>query len=156
AIPVSQCSPASTTPLPHTATQSASLLAVQPCGQQPSLVKEQRVTGTCAHCAVQVCALPTKLSVVHASPSLQLAAVGQDDGGSQVSPVSTTPLPQRGRQSASVLALQAAGQQPSAVMEQAVVALCVHWRVQPVPASPSTVQLLPSSQSATLCGQCPA
>ena len=42
-----------------------------------------------------------------------LQEVGQDDAGSQVSPGSTTPLPQLGEQSVSVLALHPAGQQPS-------------------------------------------
>jgi hypothetical protein len=44
-------------------------------------------------------------------PSLQ--EVGQEDFGSQVSPFSTTPLPQLGEQSESLLALHPAGQQPS-------------------------------------------
>ena len=39
--------------------------------------------------------------------------VRQVAGGSQVSPGSTTPLPQVGEQSESVLALHPAGQQPS-------------------------------------------
>jgi len=46
-----------------------------------------------------------------ALPSLQ--EVGQEDFGSQVSPFSTTPLPQVGEQSESVLAVHPAGQQPS-------------------------------------------
>jgi hypothetical protein len=49
--------------------------------------------------------------MVQALPSLQ--EVGQDDGKSQVSPFSTTPLPQVGEQSESLLALHPAGQQPS-------------------------------------------
>ena len=48
---------------------------------------------------------------MQALPSLQ--EVGQEDGGSQVSPPSTTVLPQVGEQSESVLALHPAGQQPS-------------------------------------------
>jgi hypothetical protein len=48
---------------------------------------------------------------MQALPSLQ--EVGQEDFGSQVSPFSTTPLPQVGEQSESVLALHPAGQQPS-------------------------------------------
>ena len=39
--------------------------------------------------------------------------VGHEDAGSQVSPPSTTPLPQVGEQSESVFALHPAGQQPS-------------------------------------------
>ena len=49
--------------------------------------------------------------MVQALPSLQV--VGQVDPGSQVSPGSTTPLPQLGEQSESVFALHPAGQQPS-------------------------------------------
>ena len=49
--------------------------------------------------------------MVQSFPSLQ--EVGQDDAGSQVSPGSTTALPQVGEQSESVLALHPAGQQPS-------------------------------------------
>jgi hypothetical protein len=44
---------------------------------------------------------------------LSLQEVGQEDFGSQVSPFSTTPLPQVGEQSESLLALHPAGQQPS-------------------------------------------
>jgi hypothetical protein len=42
-----------------------------------------------------------------------LHEVGQEDFGSQVSPFSTTPFPQVGGQSESLLALHPAGQQPS-------------------------------------------
>jgi hypothetical protein len=49
--------------------------------------------------------------MVQALPSSQ--DVGQDEAGSQVSPFSTTPLPQLGEQSESVLAVHPAGQQPS-------------------------------------------
>src|SRR5438128_380030 len=51
-IPVSQFSPGSTMPLPHTAGQSLSLLALQPDGQQLSAVKEQ-VAATCVQWAWQ-------------------------------------------------------------------------------------------------------
>ena len=44
-------------------------------------------------------------------PSSQL--VGHESGGSQVSPLSTTPLPQLAEQSESSAALHPAGQQPS-------------------------------------------
>jgi len=49
--------------------------------------------------------------MVQTLPSSQ--EVGQEDFGSQVSPFSTTPLPQVGEQSESLLALHPAGQQPS-------------------------------------------
>jgi hypothetical protein len=48
---------------------------------------------------------------VQALPSLQL--VGHELGGSHVSPLSTTPLPQLAEQSVSVAASQPVGQQPS-------------------------------------------
>ena len=53
--------------------------------------------------------------MMQALPSLH--EVGQEDFGSQVSPGSTTPLPQVGEQSGSVLALHPAGQQPSPVTQ---------------------------------------
>jgi hypothetical protein len=49
--------------------------------------------------------------MVQTLPSSQ--EVGQEDFGSQVSPFSTTPLPQVGEQSESVFAVHPAGQQPS-------------------------------------------
>ena len=49
--------------------------------------------------------------MMQALPSLH--EVGQDDAGSQVSPGSTTLLPQVGEQSESVFAVHPAGQQPS-------------------------------------------
>jgi hypothetical protein len=48
---------------------------------------------------------------VQAFPSLH--EVGHDEGGSQVSPTSTTALPQLGEQSLSLLALHPGAQQPS-------------------------------------------
>src|SRR5438477_545644 len=66
----SQVSPGSMTPLPQLAEQSESVFALQPAGQQPS---------PAAHAVM---------------PSLQLA--GHDEGGSQVSPGSITPLPHDG------------------------------------------------------------
>ena len=61
--------------------------------------------------ALQFVALPVSESVVQALPSLQV--VGHVSGGSQVSLVSTTPLPQVAEQSVSVAELQLGGQQPS-------------------------------------------
>jgi hypothetical protein len=56
--------------------------------------------------------------MMQALPSLQ--EVGQEDAGSQVSPFSTTPLPQVGEQSESVLAVHPAGQQPSPATQVAM------------------------------------
>ena len=95
--------------------QSLSVAEVHPSGQQPSsaihAVMEVWVQAT-----LQLALLPVIPSVVQALPSSQL--VGQAPGPdaiplSQVSPDSTTPLPQLGEQSESVFALHPAGQQPS-------------------------------------------
>ena len=58
--------------------------------------------------------------MVQALPSVQ--EVGQEDAGSQVSPPSTTPLPQVGEQSESVFALHPAGQQPSPEIQVVILA----------------------------------
>ena len=82
--------------------------------------------------AVQLALRPVSPSTVQASPSLQEARVGQEAGGSQVSPDSTTPLPQVGGQSESalvVLVLRPVGQQPSPAL-QAVMAVWVQGAVQ--------------------------
>ena len=68
---MSQVSPVSTTPLP-----------------------QQGTIGVFVHLDVQVAALPDRVDVVHLLGAVQL--VGQVLGGSQVSPVSTMPLPQQG------------------------------------------------------------
>jgi phosphotransferase system HPr-like phosphotransfer protein len=68
---------------------------------------------------LQLARLPALASAVQALPSSQ--EVGQEDGGSQVSPDSITPLPQVGVQSESLLALHVAGQQPSAATQAVMV-----------------------------------
>jgi hypothetical protein len=82
---------------------------------------------------------------VQALPSSQLA--GQLAIGSQVSPVSTTPLPQVAEQSESFAAVHVAAQQPSpptqVVMGRALHATLHAWAL---PVSWSSVQALPSSQ----------
>jgi hypothetical protein len=139
----SQVSPGSTTVLPQTAGQSASETLVQPAGQQPSAAP-QLVVAVWVQAAVQFAALPVRVSVVQAMPSLQL------DGQlpSQLSPASTAPLPQLAEQSESLSALQPGAQQPSA-LRQAVIGWWVQARLQsaaePVPLS--AVQALPSSQA---------
>ena len=104
----SQVSPSSTTSLPHDAEQSLSMVESQPSGQQPSSIVHSLI-GWCAQATLQVSALPFFVSMVQALPSLQSA--GQSP--SQVSPSSTTPLPQETEQSLSLLAVQPVGQQPS-------------------------------------------
>ena len=78
--------------------------------QQPSL-PAQAVIAVCEQATLQLAALPVIVSVVQTSPSLQLC--GQLPTGSQVSPLSRTPLPQVREQSVSLFASQAEGQQPS-------------------------------------------
>jgi hypothetical protein len=139
----SHVSPGSTTRLPQLAEQSLSLLLLQPAGQQPSPVVHW-VSAWCAHAALHVDALPVIESCVHGFLSSQSA--GQLP--SQVSPVSTTPLPQDAEQSLSVPELHPAGQQPSPPL---------HWLIDVwaqaashlamLPDTLSAVQALPSSQS---------
>jgi hypothetical protein len=149
----SQVSPNSTTPLSHTGAQSLSVLALHPAGQQLSPLI-QAVIGVW-QTAVQFAALPSSVSSVHASPS-SVQLVGQDAGGSQVSPYSTAPLPQVTQQLMSLLALQLAGQHPSSEdSEQVVTGLCVQYAVQfaGFPPNPSMVQALLLLQLARLAGQ---
>jgi hypothetical protein len=120
----SQVSLASTVPLPQLAEQSLSLALLHPDGQQPS-PGAQRVMGWWEQAILQVLALPVSKSMVQAMPSLQ--EVGQEAGGSQVSPGSRVPLPQWGEQSSSVALLQPAGQQPSP-LAQAVMGSC--WQAE--------------------------
>lgn len=77
------------------------------------------------HAALQLAAEPVMVSAVHALPS------SQDSGQwpSQVSGASTVWLPQLALQSLSVVALQAAGQQPSLLAHTeitVVVQMAVH------------------------------
>src|SRR5438046_1794175 len=59
---------------PQLTLQSLSFAALQPLGQQPSPLL-QEVIAVCVHCALQLLALPVRVSLVHALLSLQL--VGQ-------------------------------------------------------------------------------
>ena len=102
----SHFSPGSTTPLPHTGSQSLSVLAFAPLGQQPSLLLA-RVMGVCMHMRVQSVAEPMGLSSVQLLLSSQS---GQLELGSQASPCSMTPLPHIALQSLSLLALAPFGQ----------------------------------------------
>jgi hypothetical protein len=99
----SHVSPASTAPLPQRGAQSLSLLALQPDGQQPSPFAQAVCAPSSTQAAVQAAADPDRRR--RAQP-IQGHAVGQLCGGSQVSPLSIMPLPQRGRQSTSCPAPQ--------------------------------------------------
>ena len=99
-IPGSQASPAavSRTPLPHAVGQSMSLSLVAPGGQQLSGALPDGAIGAQLHTAEQV---PSEIGVPMAHVTMrQSAVVGQAPSVpdriavSQVSPGSTTPLPQ--------------------------------------------------------------
>jgi hypothetical protein len=94
----SQVSPGSFTPLPHLTLQSLSLVVLQPGGQQSSPDMHIVCTRSFTHWALQVPAF-TSLRSWH---SLAGQAVGQELKGSQVSPLSLTPLSQAAWQSASL------------------------------------------------------
>jgi hypothetical protein len=140
----SHVSPVSTTPLPHVGEQSASEFALQPGAQQPSPLAHSDI-GWNVHAALQLSAAPTRTSIVHDAPSVH--AVGHD-APSQISPASTTPLPQVGEQSESELALQPGAQQPSPPVHCAIgwnVHAALHVDGDPVSTSP--VHALPSSHA---------
>ncbi len=94
---------------------------------------------------MQLAALPVAVSMVQALPSSQL--VGQEPGGSQVSPGSTSELLQVPVQSRSLFASQPPGQQPSPLVHCVMIWL-EHATLQfiALPVSASIVQALPSSQ----------
>jgi hypothetical protein len=127
-LPSSQSSPGSVVPLPHCALQSVSVLALAPDGQQPSPSTALVMRG-CLHSAVQLCALPLRLSAVQASLSSQELGQGFSLPFSQRSEPSSTPLPQLGEQSESSLLLQSLGQQPSPPLHS-LTGLKLHFRLQ--------------------------
>jgi hypothetical protein len=154
AIPVSQVSPAESTPSPHAAGQSASVPIVAPDGQHPS-PPTAAVIGVARHTASQ---LPpaTSSSVVHAIPSSQ--AVGQEPtlpaaiAVSQSSAPVRRPSPQVPAQSLSLEASAPLGQHRSSSAGK-VIGAFPHETPQPAPSRLSLVQLSPSSQDV---GQAPA
>src|SRR5450432_2152838 len=102
AMPRSQSSPGSTVPSPQVGEQSRSVERVAPAGQHPSYAFAFGVgTVISSWAQTRVQSDPFDVSCVHATPSSQSAG-GQAPGSaramavSQVSPGSTTPLPQRG------------------------------------------------------------
>jgi hypothetical protein len=109
----SQVSPASTTPSPQVDEQSASTVSSQPAGQQPSPSAHPEM-GAELQAALQLAALPVNVSRVQSLLSSQ--SVGQEAGGSQVSPGSTMLFPQLAEQSSSTPASQPTGQQPSPLL----------------------------------------
>jgi hypothetical protein len=79
-------------------------------GQQESPVAHMVCLPASTHLASQVLADPSSFCSVQ---PIAGQAVGQVSPGSQVSPASTALFPQLALQSLSLVALQAAGQQPS-------------------------------------------
>jgi hypothetical protein len=104
---------ASICPLPQVQLQSASVAVVQPDGQQPSPEAQTVWAPSSMQCAVQSAAVPVSFRFVQPMAG---QVVGQLPGGSQLSPASSTPLPQAATQSLSLVALQPGGQQPSPLM----------------------------------------
>jgi hypothetical protein len=145
----SQVSPLSTTPLPHTAAQSVSLLRLQALGQQPSPLV-QAVTAACVQATLHVAFAPVRVSVVHASPSLQLMLEQITAAGdtSQVSPLSMRPLPQPG-QSTSIVGPHPVGQKPSAGPQAR--AVVVQTYVQAVTLPDDVRTLFASDTHAVIC-----
>jgi len=126
----SHFSPASTTPFPHLAVQSLSLVVLQVGGQQPSPCAQAVWVPSATQTAVQLAAAPVSFRRAQA---IQGQVVGQLEVGSQVSPLSTAPLLHFGMQSLSLVALQPAGQQPSPFMHAVCILSSTHWAWQPPP-----------------------
>jgi len=128
----SQVSKAPTCPSPQRGAQSLSVAAEHPAGQQPS-PSMHAVIAWCEQRRVQASLEPEAKSAVQASPSSQLR--GHDPATpvviprSQVSPVSTMPLPQTTAQSLSLPDQHPAGQHwsPSA---QAVICVATQVALQ--------------------------
>jgi len=89
------------------------LFRLQPEAQQPSPSVQDVIT-VLEQAALQLAAEPVKRSLVHLLPSSQ--DVGQLP--SQVSPVSTAPLPQFAEQSLSVTGVHPSAQQPSSPVHE--------------------------------------
>jgi hypothetical protein len=104
----SHVSGGSIVPLPHVAEQSLSFVEVQPSAQQPSLPTQAEIV-VYVQRTLHVSGDPVNESRVQGS--LSSHDVGQFP--SQVSPVSTFPLPHVAAQSSSLPALQFEGQHPS-------------------------------------------
>ena len=122
----SQVSFPSFTPLPHLIAQSSSFVLLQPGGQQSSLDMQAVCSRSFTHWALQV---PPLISL-RSWHSWAGQAVGQDARGSQVSPLSLTPLSQATRQSESLVAKHPGGQQPSPGMQAVCCRSFTHSAVQ--------------------------
>lgn len=120
------------------------MLQVPPLGQQPSPALHWVMVVT-LHARLQLAALPVGAATVHGLLSVQ---EGQEPGGSQVSPVSTMPLPQPA-QSLSLPGVQVVGQQPSPFAQALMVTRAqAKLQVAALPLVLSIVQALVSTQLA--------
>ena len=156
-MPTSQVSPAPRIPSPHSAGQSLSTAFEAPAGQHPSFdignviaVRKQIAEQVRAEMS---CATTQAFPAVQSNREGQAPAVPGGSPRSQVSPGSTTPFPQVGEQSGSVVAVAPVGQQPSETLAAIVISVCEQAAVQPLPLRVSLVQARPSSQLAG--GQAP-
>jgi hypothetical protein len=114
-------------PVPQDAPQG-----VQAAGQKPSEVAlQERLLDEQTN--VHSDGTPLRVRIVLASPTQLSYWVWQAEGGSQVSPASTTLLPQAGAQSLSLLALQPAGQHESPLAQVVLVPAFTHSAVQADP-----------------------
>jgi hypothetical protein len=104
----SHISPGSTTPFPQRTTQSTSFVALQPVGQHESFGVQAVVVAPFTQRASHVAALPCSVRCWQPTAGHDAAQLP-----SHISPGSSTPFPQRARQSVSFTALQPVGQQPS-------------------------------------------
>jgi hypothetical protein len=95
-------------------------------GQQPSPWAQVLWTPSSTQTAVQAAAAPCRRFFMQ---PFQGQVAGQLEVGSHVSPVSTTEFPQRAMQSLSLLALHAAGQQPSPFAQALLTAPFTHSAV---------------------------
>jgi hypothetical protein len=142
----SQVSMPSTTPLPQTAEQSLSTEALAPEGQQPS-ASAGAVMAATTHSTLQLTLLPMRRTVAQTLEGEQ--TTGQLP--SQVSPGSTTPLPQEAEQSLSVALVQLPGQQPSPLTQRVMSLMTqAESQVAALPLTLSVVQAELSAQEASL------
>ena len=86
---------------------------VQPVLQQGWFTIFPQAFGVSMHLNVHVAALPEGVRVKSASLTQAVCWAAHAEGGSQVSPASTTPFPHLGAQSLSFVLSQEDGQQPS-------------------------------------------
>lgn len=137
-------------PSPQRVSQSSSLPAFAPLGQQPS-PRLGEVTGEFSHFTLHCTGVPSGVSVVQGSLSSQFI---MQSAPSQVSLASLTPLPQVGEQSESVVEFAPIGQQSSPA---AATVICVDTHsASHVAAPPMSMDALHSFCGGQVLGQSPS